>query len=464
MTSLFASLGVAREALLAQQMALNVTQNNISNVNTPGYTRQRANLVPGEPVAQYAYESGMGVRLDSIDAFRDRLLDYRLNQELHRHGAQSYASTALQQVEALFNEHAGMGLQSALSAFFNSFGALANAPEDMSLRQQVLARAADLAGKVRGTYEQVQSIRDMQARTVTDTVQEINTLAGAIARINAEVATVQGTNGNESVLRDQRQQMMDRMAQLVDVAYFESESGTVTVMTPQGALLVVGTDSYAWSSVSGPDDIVRIQSGGADITSKIRSGKLGGLLQVRDVLIPGYLAALDELASAVIARVNDQHALGADLDGVPGGDFFAPFTPPGPGSVAGAARSMSLAITDPRGIAAAEIGAGPGDNTNARALAGIQNEAIMAGGATVDQHYANLIFRIGLDTASARDGLQTQDVLLAQLRNQRDAESGVSLDEEAVDLIRFQRAYEANARMIRLIDSLTEEVIRLLGD
>ncbi len=463
MPSLFASLGVAREALLAQQMALNVTQNNISNVNTPGYTRQRANLVPGEPIAQYAYESGMGVRLDSIDAFRDKLLDYRLNQELQSFGEHNYAAAALQQVETVFNEHAGMGLESAISSYFNSFASLANAPEDLSLRQQVLARGEQLALEFRNAYEQVQAVQSMQERSVIDTVQEINSLADSIARINAEVAAVQGTNGNESTLRDQRQQMVDRLAQLVDVAYFENESGTLTVMTRQGAVLAVGNRSYAWTAYTGVDNRMHIEAGGVDITSRIESGKLGGLLQVRDVQIPAYLTALDDLAAAIVSRVNEQHRLGADLEGATGGDFFVPFTQPSPGSNSGAARSMALTFADPRLVAAGNPSGGPGDNGNAVALGNIQNEALFPGGTTVQQHYANLVFRIGLDAAAARDNAQVQEHLLSQLQNQRDALSAVSLDEEAVDLLRYQKAYEANARLISIIDGLTEEVIRLLG-
>jgi flagellar hook-associated protein 1 FlgK len=464
MSSLFASLSVAREALRAQQMGLNVTQNNIANVNTPGYTRQRANFVPGAPVALPEYQAGMGVRLDSIDSYRDRLLDYRLNQELQRQAEYDYSAAALQQVESILNEHAGVGLQSALTAFFNSFASLANAPEDASLRQQVLARAEQLAAGFRSVYEQIQSVRTMQERTIVDTVQEINSLAAGIARLNGEVVAAQGGKGNESTLRDQRQQLVDRLAQLTDVAYFETESGALTVMTRQGALLAVGTQSSSWSTTSGSDGLTRIVAEGADITSKIESGKLGGLLKVRDDYTAGYLADLDDLAAAIIARVNEQHAAGADIDGLQGGNFFVPFTPSVPGSNLGAARSMSVAISDTDRIAAAEIGAGPGSNVNANSLSAIQNELLMSGNsATVPQYYANLIFRIGLDAGTLSDNLQTQESLLAQLQNQRDAVSGVSLDEEAVDLLRYQKAYEANARFISLVDSLTEDLMQLLG-
>lgn len=464
MSSLFASLSVAREALRAQQAALSVTQNNIANVNTPGYTRQRATLVAGAPVALAEYQSGMGVRLESIDAYRDRLLDCRLNQELQRKAEYEYAAAALEQVESILNEHAGSGLQAALSAFFNSFASLANAPEDASLRQQVLASAGRLAATFRSVYEQIQSVRAMQERTIADTVEEINTLAAAIARLNGEVVAAQAVGGNVSTLRDQRQQLVDRLAQLTDVTYFETESGALTVMTRQGAPLAVGTQSYAWQTTSGPDGLTRITAEGADITAGIESGKLGGLLQVRDRHIADYLARLDDLAAAIIAEVNAQHAAGVDMDGLAGGDFFTPFTPIVPGSNLGAARSMSVAITDTDRIAAAAAGAGPGSNANAVRLSALQNELRMGGGTlSFVQYYADLVFRVGLDTRTVGDNLGIQEQLLAQLQNQRDALSGVSLDEEAVDLLRYQKAYEANARFIRLVDDLTEELLQLLG-
>jgi len=464
MSSLFASLAVAREALQAQQMGLQITQNNISNVNTPGYTRQRPSFVPGDPVAEYGYDAGMGVRLDSIDSYRDRMLDYRLNQEAQRQGEYSYASSALQQVESVLNEQAGAGLQSALAAFFNSFASLANAPEDASLRTQVLAQGEQLAAQFKSTYERIQSVATMQEHTITGTVEEINAIASSISRLNGEIAAVPDSIGNQSTLRDQRQQLLEKLAGLVDVAYFETESGAVTVMSKQGALLVAGTQSYAWSASTGSDGFMRITSQGADVTSKIESGKLGGLLEVRDRYVAGYLKDLDDLAAAVMQRVNEEHAQGADLDGNGGGDFFVPFVSGLPGSNAGAARSMTLAIEDPSLIAAAEAGAGPGSNANAARLAAILDGPMEAGGSiTVNQFYANLVFKVGLDVSSMADKQQTQEYLLTQLRNQRDAVSGVSLDEEAVDLMRYQKAYEANARFISLVDQLTEDLMQLLG-
>jgi flagellar hook-associated protein 1 FlgK len=463
--SLFASLGIARDALAAQQLALDVAQNNIANVNTPGYARQRANFVPGDPIAQEMYQLGAGVRVDSIDSYRSRFLDHRVNEELQRQGEDSASASTLQQVEALFNDTSESGLQSVIAAFFNSFSSLASAPEDVTLRQQVLACAENLGAQFRQKYESLQSVQTLQDRAIEDTVAEINSLAENIASLNVEIVAASGSQSNAGTLRDRRQVLIDQLAELTDIAYFETESGSITVMSRQGATLVVGDRSTSWQvGASTSDTALHVTAGGADITSKIQSGKLGGLLKVRDNRIVGYLSMLDNMAGAIINRVNAQHAQGEDLNGGLGGDFFVPFTSTVPGSNQGAARAMKLAITDPALIAAAGVGAGVGSNANARMLAGIQDEPILSGGqATIDQAYTNLIYSIGRDTKNAVDGLETQNQLLTQLQNQRDAVIGVSLDEEAVSILRFQKAYQANARIISIIDSLTEEMIQLLG-
>jgi flagellar hook-associated protein 1 FlgK len=464
MSSLFASLGIARQALQAQQIGLDVTQNNIANVNTPGYARQRASFVPGDSVFQGLYQIGMGVHLASIDSYRSAFVDHRVNDEIQSQAEFGAASTALQQVETVFNESQGSGLQSALTAFFSSFSSLATTPEDVSLRQQVLARGDDLAAQFKLSYERLEAIQSQQNGVVAETVDEINSTAAGIARLNVEVAAARGANTNENTLRDQRQELLDKLAGLTDITYFETESGSVTVMSRQGAFLAVGDKAYPWNaSTSSSSNLMGVYAGGVEITSTIQSGKLGGLLKARDVNIAGYLTALDDMAAAVMERVNTQHALGSDLDGQVGGNFFTPFSPVVVGSNLGAARAMAVAITDPRKIAAAAAGGGPGSNANARSLAKIQDEPFLPGGANVSQYYSNFIFRIALNTKTAVDSLETQGILLTQLQNQRDAVSGVSLDDEAVSIMHYQKAYQANARFIGILEQLTDELVKIIG-
>jgi flagellar hook-associated protein 1 len=464
MSSLFGTLGIARQALLAQQMGIDVTEHNIANLNTPGYARQRAEFVPGASITQDTYQMGSGVQFTSVQSYRSRLLDHRVNYELQHQAEFDAASGALQQVEAIFNQDSGSGLQSAISSFFNSFSSLANTPEDATLRQQILARAEQLGYQFHSVYDQLQSVQFSQNQAIADTVAQVNSVSERIAELNTEVEAARGSMVNENNLVDQRQQLIDQLAGLVDISYFETDSGSVTITTRQGELLVAGNQSSAWQAASTSSaDFLEVLAGGNDITSTIQSGKLGGLLKARGDM-SGYLSSLDDLAAAVISRVNQQHALGSDLNGAPGGDFFVPFVQAAPGSNRGAARSLAVAITNTDEIAAASAGGGPGSNSNAQSLAAIQNELLMSGNtATVSQSYSNLIFKIGLDAKNCVDGLQTQDHLVTQLQNQRDSAAGVSLDEEAINLMRYQKAYEASARMISVVNTLTDELVRILG-
>jgi len=466
MSSLFAGLHIGERALQAQQFALETTQRNITNANTPYYSRQRVNFIPGDPIGFGAVAPGGGVIAVSADAFRDRFIDYRVTQELQPKGENDAVLSALDQVEALLNESEGQGLQAVLSDFFSGFSSLANAPEDPSLRSQVLVRAQDLAREFTHVYEGLQSIQTSNDRAVEDTVSEINSTTSAIAELNSRIAQAHGLDSNEEyALRDQRQQMLDKLAGLVDVSYWETESGAVTLTGAGGAMLVVEDNSYKMTAVTQPGtSYLQVLVGGQNITSDISSGKLGGLLKVRDSLIPGYLARLDDMAASLIDKVNTQHALGADLAGQQGGNFFASFTPLIPGSSAGAARSISVAITDPAKIAAAGLTEGPGSNANARLLAGIGDSKILGGGtATLEQYYSDLVFTVGAQARTARDASETQGNILLQLQNQRDSISGVNLDEEAVSIIKYQKAYEASARYITVLNELTEEVLGILG-
>ncbi len=463
MSSLFSSLTNALGALRAQQYALDITQRNVANATTPGYSRQRVQFTPGDVFDGLA---GGFAPTVSVESFRDRFIDYRIAQELPGQAGYDTISQALQQVDGILNPADGKDLQSAFSDFFNSFNSLANSPDDLSLRQNVLAAATRLSDTFHRVYSGIQKIQLFQDAAVSDTVGEINGLTEQIAALNARVAAAQDVHSaDESGLRDQRQQLLDKLSSLADVAYFETESGAVTVTTGKGDALVVSDQSWGLQATTVPgENMTRVVLNGKDITSSFQSGKLGGLLKARDEYLAGYLTTLDDLAAGLIERVNAQHMLGSDLDGNAGTSFFVPFIQPWPGNNAGAASSISVAITDPRLIAAAESGAGPGSNANARAIAGIQDEPLfLPNNYTISQFYAGLISRAGSDYKAAGDGLNTQDQLLLQLQNQRDSLTGVNLDEEAVNLVKYQKAYEASARLAQVWNTLADEALNILG-
>ncbi len=460
MTSILSGLDTVQQALAAQQFALSVAQRNVANVNDPNYTRQEAVFLPAGEVYTY------GVSGVSIQANRERFLDYSISKELQLLGENTVAYHALEQVDAIFGTSGGESLQQALSDFFNSFSALTGAPEDASLRLEVISTADALASQFRRIYESVQQVQASADSSVEYAVDDINAITAQIADLNRKVAVAQQTHSEfESMLRDERQQLIEQLSSLMDVSYYETESGAITVTTKQGNLLVLENESRTVLCTRSADEtFLRVQLNGEDVTEQLERGELGGLIRLRDNTLSGYLTALDDMAVTIAARVNEQHAQGTDLNGAAGGDLFTPFIELIPGSNAGAARTMSVAVGDAAQIAAAAAGAGVGDNTNAKLLAGIGGEKLFAGFTqTASEYYAQLLYRIGADEKNAEDAVTTQTDLLEQLKNQRASSCGVNLDEEAIHILQYQKAYQASSRLANVLDLLSAEILDLLG-
>ncbi|HEX4998906.1 MAG TPA: flagellar hook-associated protein FlgK [Terriglobia bacterium] len=465
MWDLFSSLEIGRRALSAQQAALQVTSNNIANVNTPGYHRQRAVLEPTPAEPTPIGPLGTGVTVTKIEAARDRFLEYRIGQVTQGVGRDEAIAGYLGQVETVLGTSES-GVQEGITRFFNSFSALSADATSIPLRYGVISAAANLSATFRNAAGLLADVRSSANSAVTDTVREINTLTGTIAKLNAQIAGAELGGADANTLRDQRSVALNELSKTLDIHYYEADDGAISVATAAGATLVTAGFAQALTATTtGPDGIVQIQAGLNDITNSIRDGKLGGLLEARDRLIPAYQQQLDTLAESIISQVNAVHAGGSDLQIPPSStaiDFFVPAA-----SVTGAAAAFSLNPTvagDARSIAAGQSGS-PGDNANAIAIAGLAFQKTLAGGTeTFSEAFGSLQFRVGTDTQSASSRLSTSNALLVQLENSRDAASGVSLDEEAIDLLRFQRAYQAAARYINVVDQLTEELIHTLGN
>jgi len=463
MSGLFSSLEIGRKSLLAQQQALNVTSNNIANVNTPGYSRQQAVLEASPPVQDGLIQIGTGVDVKSIESARDRYLEIRVADGTQSNGKQQALVDSLSQIEGIFNP-GDNSLQAAISQLFNSFSTLANDPSSSSLRNSVASAAQNLSSVFQGSAQQLQDIQQNANSSVIDAVNKINSLAASIASLNRNIGAAEAVGGDAATLRDQRTELVNQLSELIDVHYYEDESGNFSVSVAGGQSLVTADFVRPLTTATAPPSgFVQIKSGSNDITSLIQGGKIAGWLQVRDQKIPGYQNELDTLAEGIISQVNATHSAGTDLQVPPSNpslNFFNPVA-----GVAGAAKAFSLnpaIAADLKNIAAGQSGS-PGDNANALALANLANQKVLSGGTeTFAQTLASLQFHIGTDAQSAKQSLDTQSALLSQLQNQRDSISGVSLDEEAVNLIRFQRAYQASAKFISTIDQLTSDLMQTL--
>ena len=455
--SLGSSLSIAVQALLADQGALSVVSNNIANVNTPGYSREVANLEESPPFQFAGLQFGSGVDLASIQGVRDNVLQLRLNQEAQTQGKLDTFSSGMNQIQPLFNEAAGTGLQSLLSQFFNSFSQLSSDPTNLGLRQSVISSAQSLAAGFNQTAAALVTQQQNADQGVVQSVTSINELTQQIAALNAQITTPTGGSSNQNAFLDQRNLLINQLSQLVDVQSIVADGTSLTLTTSGGTALVVGNQSFNLQTQTDPTTGFHdVFAQGQNITSSIKGGNLAGDLQLRDQEVPSLQNNLDTLASGIANAVNTQSAAGFDLSGAHGGNIFVP-----PVGVAGAALNLSVAITDPTKVAASADGT-PGNNANATALANLQNQAI-TGGQTPLNFYSGIVFQVGNDASTATNSLSAEQLLIQQLQDQQGAESGVSVDQEAASLLQYQTAYNSAAQVAQIVSSLMDTAITMIS-
>jgi flagellar hook-associated protein 1 FlgK len=403
---------------------------------------------------------GNGVDLNQVTSIRDRLLELRIYQETQQQAKYDAYLAPAQQVEEIFSLSSSGSIQQALSGFFASLQQLSVNPSDMAARRNVLNAANNLTSAFQRTTSQLSQITGTLDQAVGQTVGSINEITAQIAKLNSQISGAVSAGRNAGTFEDQRHILIEQVSGLIDVSVVDAGQGKLTLTTSNGNPLVVG--DHAWpldASIDPSTGRAQVNSQGTDITGAINGGRLGGLLEARDRLIPSVQTALDDLAAGLIQTFNTQHQAGFDLSGAAGGDFFAPFVQSVPGSNAGAAASFTVSLNDPSALAASSDGA-PGDNGNLAALLAIQNQNIVSGQPPMS-FLAGLIATVGDDVAHAIAEQGAENLTLLQLQNQRDSVSGVSIDEEAANLIRYQRAFEAAARVVAVVDELTEVAINL---
>jgi flagellar hook-associated protein 1 len=453
MSSLNASLAIALSGLAAEQGALAATTNNVANVNTPGYTREVPILVTNDPVVLGNLTFGSGVDLQSIESIRDPILESRIQQETQIQGQLNALVSALQQTQVNFTGNSG-DIGTAISNFFNSINQLSTSPADLSVRQGVLTAADNLATAFNVTANNLTAQRGSLDQSVTQTVGQVNQLSQQIAQLNTQIANLQNAGESAGTFLDQRTQLIDQLSGLVDVSVIPSDN-TLTLTTANGSVLVAGQQSYQLQTQTDPSGVQHIYAQNVDITASITSGQLGGLLAARDQQVPALQNQLDTLAAGLANAVNGVQTTGFDLKGNAGTNLFNP--PPASGT--GAAASLSVAITDPSLIAASSDGT-PGSNGNAEALYALSNQSII-GGQTPAGYYSGIVFDVGNATANATAEQNASSQVLQQLNDQRSSLSGVSLDQEAANMVQYQQAYSASAQVITTINDMMYAVINM---
>jgi flagellar hook-associated protein 1 FlgK len=434
------------QALEVTQGALNATSNNIANSNTAGYTREVPQISENPETVSGGIVLGGGVSLNGLQSVRDELLNLQIQQQTSAQSSADTKSSALQQIQTYFSS-SGNDIASAFSAFSSSLAQLSANPSSTAVQEGVISSGQNLAGAFNTTANALTTEQSSMNTQVTQTVAQINSLTQQIAELNGQVSQLTASGQDGGTIEDQRDELVQQLSQLTGVSVTQSNDGEV-ITTGSGTPLVMGSQSYSLQTTTGSDGTQHVlDSNGTDITTTLQGGQLGGSIQIRDQVIPSYLTQLNTLASQFASAFNAAQAKGYDSNGKAGQNFFSV-----PANGAGAAAGITVSITDPSQIAISSDGAA-GSNGNVANLSAALTNALPSG-QTPSQAYASLVFQVGNDTSNASAQSTAIGKNILQLTNQQSSVSGVSIDEETTNLIRYQTAYEAAARIVSTIQQL----------
>ena len=496
MRTTFSGIAIALRALQAQQTSLDVTGHNVANANTPGFSRQRAVHKASQPYPMPMLAGGVsggqygtGVQVSQIMRMRDLFVETRLRQENPQLGYWETMEQGLSQVELFFNEPSETGIASALDQLWDSLQDLSHSAESESVRRVVVQRAQVLVEAVRSSREQLHQLRADLNNSVQVRVNEINILASQIADLNNQISKVTASGSSPNDLLDQRDVLLEQLSRIADIEVTDDHANMV-IVTLDGVGLVQRSTAYLLETrrVQRPDlgyDKYEIywQSTGSPAT--IKSGELGATLALRDDKVQYYIDALDNWTRDFAYAFNERHKQGYDLNGEAGQDFFVFSGRIDSVSFAAADIRINKAIMDnPDKIAASlekpDEEPEPGkpytaiaNGDNAVRLAAPRHEFLketdIRGGQPGDERpplseqFISIISGLGVDAEEAVKMAENRDVLVTHLLNLREATSGVSLDEEMANMIKFQHAYNAAARLMTAVDEALDVIINRLG-
>ncbi len=469
MFGLFATLNLGTRSLQTQQTAVEVAGQNLANVNNPAYARQRVTIQTSPTVETGFGPQGTGADAVAIVQIRSAMLDAQMQGELSVGGYWTAQQSALQYAQAGLGEFidrtggtgstadgTAQGLADELTGLFNAFQGVAASPTSLADRQLLLSRAGTLATRLNQTAERLGGLRDMLDASLQTDVGNANQLLSEISKLNNRIADAEfSTGGTANDLRDLRQQKIEELARVVNIETSENANGTVNISIG-GTQLVSDRqvlDTLETYDAGGGQMLVRTVTAGTPLT--LAGGSMQGTIEARDGALAALNGSLNTLAAQLITQVNTAHAAGFSLSGSTGADFFT-------GTDAATIAVNSALVADPSLVQAAGVPGAVGDNTVALALGRLADSPIATlGSQTFNDAYGRIVGDFGGALQNANTQLADHEAVKTLLTRQRDAVSGVSVDEEMTDLIRFQKAYEASAKLVATVNEMLETLLNM---
>ncbi|MDZ4855656.1 MAG: flagellar hook-associated protein FlgK [Nitrospirota bacterium] len=326
-------LDIGKSALSAAQQALTVTGHNVANVNTPGYSRQEAVLTERSPINGNPGQVGTGVQVTQIRRIVDGFINRQLTESHEVLGELSITRDQLFQIQNIFSDSNNQGIGAQLNAFFSSLQDVAANPADVTPRSVLLAKSGLLTNSITQVAGELVARRTSLNDQVKQTVSKINSLTAQVADLNNKIVLAEASGQNANDVQDQRDQAINDLAKLIDISVIAGANGALSVFVGRGQVVVENNVSRNLVAVASLENggLANVQydtgnTRSSDITALISGGKLGGLLAIRDTIIPELQTAFDRLSASLVNEVNQLHRQGYGLDGSTGLDFFSPLS------------------------------------------------------------------------------------------------------------------------------------------
>lgn len=456
MPSAFSGIYLASNALRSFEMALNVTGHNLANVATRGYSRQTIDIqtTPDQTIFGLTrpFKVGTGAYANSVNRVRDIFLQGRFLQNNFENSRLDQMFSSIRATESAFGEPGTNTISTSMAAMFDSWGQLNANPSDAAARLNVRLQSDLFAGRVRDVNAQLLGQRQQLNREAASVITEINNLAQRISEMNEAIRRETAVGSSPNDLLDKRDVLLEDLSDLVNVSTISLRDGSLIVYVDNHALVNQITYEPLPTTY---DTATSTVTDGTKVT-KINGGRLAGLFGGINA-IDTYKSQLDALVNEVRTQINTLHATGTNPNGTTNINFFS-------GTLGAGDIALDPAILADINNIAASVSGLPGDGSLARAIAAIRDTSLAAlGGQSPMEYYTSLISQIGQDGRYYANAAETQTAVLTQLKEQQAAVSGVNSDEELANMLRYQRSFQAAAKILSVLDQTTEELIKSFG-
>ncbi len=478
---------ISNSGIKTAKRRLETTSHNISNANTEGYSRQRVTSEASRPVQIGSNNHGTGVDVKSVERAHNQLLEKKLNSSLSKEKYHAEMDKQLGEVESIFNELDSDGFNKLLNKFFNTFRELSNSPENQTLRDMVKQSAVDIKNEFKRISTSLNEVQSGINAKVQAMGQDLNNIITQLGQYNLTINELEASGGIANDIRDKRDLLVSRLAEHFEIKTYEDNKGQFIVHANNLGTLVAGTEVNPLevkrvnpegnASGEGYVEILFRDNTLRPVSKKIKFGKLGAISEMRDGALKQITEKMDYLAYSLAKATNAIHRKGYIHKNLPEDDFGNPIITPvmgkvtgidffkEPTSLVGAAANLSLSEEvekDSSYIVTALQANKPGDNRISVAISQLQHQKVLADEmSTFEEEYLGMTGGIGLQIATSKVEQEQAEGILNQFKTMKKRESGVSIDEEAANMVKYQQQFEASAKVMRVADEMFDEILKL---